>query len=302
MAFRISDATIFDSSVRNIQRNRLALQQLQLRAGSGKRLNALSDDPSGTSQLLGLRRALGRIEQFERNINSARANLEASEAALAGVTGDLIKIRELAVSADGPDLGEFDQIQSQVEELFEDLLQLANTRSGSGFVFGGFRNASAPFTAAADFDPGLPSPAVTYNGDTGEIDVQIGETSTITTNLVGSDVFQSAVDVFDVVGDLRDALRTQDLTEVQNSLTRIDSAIEQVVNARGVVGARVNRLDVAEEQLQSLDVTLEKERSGIEDADTVRAITDLVNRENTLQASLAVTARVLQHDLVDFLS
>ena len=305
MAFRVSDNSLFESAIRNIQRSRIGLEQLQIRASTGKRINRISDDPSGASQVLALKNALGRIEQFKRNIDSATANIEAAENALNGVTNVLIRLRELAVSADDPDLEVFNLIQPEVEQLFEQLVTLANSRSGNkSFLFGGFLNGSAPFTASGGFVGGAPSPTVAFGGNTGEIRVQVGESAFIATNLNGSEIFvpgPPSVDIFKVAGDFRDALRTQDTDAIFGVISEFDKAIDQVLNARGIGGARLNRLETSRNQLEALDLTLQKERSAIEDDDFIRTITELQSRELTFEASLAITSRLLQTTLMDFL-
>ena len=321
MPFRVSDNNLFETAIRNIQRNRVGLEQLQIRASTGKRINRTSDDPSGASQVLALKNALGRIEQFKRNMDSATASLEAAENTLSGVTNVLIRLRELAVSAD-TEVAEFNLIQPEVEQQFDELLKLANARSGNkSFIFGGFLNGSAPFTASGGFVEGSPSPTVTFGGNTGEIRVQVGENAFLATNLNGREIFTGdvqagdvgfgdtddnlpdppRVNIFEVVADFRDALRTQDTDAIFQVISDFDQAIDQVLNARGISGARLNRVETSKNQLASFELTLQKERSAIEDDDFIRTVTELQTRELTFEASLSITARLLQTSLLDFL-
>ena len=66
-------------------------------------------------------------------------------------------------------------------------------------------------------------------------------------------------------------------------------------------GATLNRLDITKSQLQSLNITLQTQRSAVEDVDIIAAATELASLENSYQASLAVTARVIQPSLLNFL-
>ena len=109
------------------------------------------------------------------------------------------------------------------------------------------------------------------------------------------------MNIFVVVGNFRDALRTQDTDAIFQVISDIDKAIDQVLNARGIGGARLNRLETSRNQLEALDLTLQKERSAIEDDDFIRTITELQSRELTFEASLAITSRLLQTTLMDFL-
>jgi flagellar hook-associated protein 3 FlgL len=311
MPFRVTNATIFDAAIENIRQQRLKLQTLQNQAGSGRRIHSISDDPAAGAQLLGLRRTIDRIEKFQSNMTAARGSLTAVDSTLGDVTDRLIRLRELAVSAD-IEVEQFDLIQPEVEELLAEIIRLGNSRSGTGYLFGGYRTDSAPFDTSGNFSgvpPMTPLPAALI----GEIEVEIGESAMITTNVLGATVFKGdadgdgtpdagKVDIFQVVADFRDALAAQDTAGISDAIGEIDQALDQVLSNRGIAGARLNRLDVAEGQLQSVEVALETERSGIEDIDLVETATQLVQAETTLQASLAVTARILQHSLVDFLS
>ena len=88
MAFRISDATIFNNAIRNARLNRFDLSKLHSQLSSGKRVNSLADDPSDASRILKLRRGATRLEQFSRNIDSARGRLEPVEQALPTPTAE----------------------------------------------------------------------------------------------------------------------------------------------------------------------------------------------------------------------
>lgn len=315
MPVRISDTTVFDNAVRNIQRNRVRLAELQQQVGSGKRIQSLADDPGDAARVLSMRRTIARLDQYQRNIDAARGVLEPTESALASATDVLARLRELAVSAD-IETAEFDMIQAEVEALYEEMVRLGNSHAGDRYLFGGFATSAAPFVQAGVFDPNAdaPPPSINYGGDAGLQQIDIGEASRIDANVPGSAVFlgdddgdgtfpdAGRVDVFEVIQDFRNALRNQDTTAILGAIGDLDLAIDQVVQTRGKIGARLNRLEMADSQLEGFKLTLTAQRSNLEDVDVVEAITALRNQENTLQASLGVTARVLPPSLMDFLS
>ena len=312
MPMRISDSNLFDASVRSIQQNHVRLAELQTQVATGKRINSLADDPASATQVFDLRRGLARIDMFGRSIDAARSQLDQSEAALSQLGGVLTRLRELAVSAD-VETGEFDQIQSEVEQLFGEVVAIANTRSGSQYLFAGFRSDAAPFSVAGSFVPGGASPTVSYNGDSGAVLAQIGESSTIQVNEPGSALFQGdsngdgtfpdapRVNIFQVITDFRDRLQARDSAGMLTTIGELDGAIDQVLVTRGAIGARSNRIDIAERQLSSIKVALKVERANLEEVDVIEAATALRSQEAVFQSALAVTARVLQPTLLDFL-
>ena len=314
MPTRISDTSMFLQAVRNVQRNRSAVASLQLQISSGKRINSLGDDPGDAARVLGLRRATARLDQFERNIQAANGMLEPAESALKSVTDVLIRLRELAVSAD-VETAEFDSIRPEVEALFDEVMRLANTKVGQRYIFGGFDTATAPFTKTGAFTPGVaaPPPSIAYGGDNGALQIDIGESARVQGNIPGDALFlgytngdgtfpdAGRVNIFGVISNLRNALDQSNPDGVFAEIGNLDTALDQVVETRGAIGARLNRLEITESQLQSLRGTLEARRSDLEDSDTIETITELANQQNTLEASLAVIGRTIQPSILDFL-
>jgi flagellar hook-associated protein 3 FlgL len=316
MGFRVSDATIFLNAVRNARTSRFRLSEAQAQVSSGKRLISLGDDPSDAARVLRLRRIEARVEQFERNIDAARRRLEPTESALAGVSDVLTRLRELAVSVDIEDATQRHAVQTEVEELFDELVRLGNTRTVDGFLFGGFRSGAAPFVKTGDFVPGVAdpaSPAIAYAGDANVVQIRVGEAAEIDAGVPGAAVFRGdadgngavdagRVDVFALVRELRNRLQDPAaLGRAADLVDELDVASTQVLEARGRIGASLNRLEATQNQLGGLAISLEAERGALEDVDLIQAATELASRERAYQASLAVTARVIQPSLLDFL-
>jgi flagellar hook-associated protein 3 FlgL len=317
MGFRISDATIFLNAVRYNRMNRYRLTQLQDQVGSGRRITSLADAPSDAARVLGLRRDAARLQQFERGIDSARARLEPSESQLAGLTDLLTRLRELAVAAGNAAYAdERDKIQVEVEQRFDELFQVANTRFGDGYLFSGYRTDLPAYTRGGGFTDGVVdavNPTATYNGDTNVLEIQIGEASRIEASVPGSAIFNGDLDgngatdagrvnLFDVVREFRNRLLDPTTGNPADMTGDLDLAIRQVLEVRGRIGATLNRLDTTEQQITDLGLALETERMSLEDIDVAEAATRLARYETTYQASLAVSARVMQPSLLDFLS
>jgi len=322
MSFRISDATIFDTAVRNTQSSRIELNRLQKQVSAGKRVLSVGDDPTAATQLLGSRRALNRIDQFKSNIDAARSALEPVESTLLSLTDVLTRLSELAISVDIEDVDGRNAVRAEVEQLFDEILSLANTRVNGRFVFAGFATDTPTFSKIGAFVEGVidasvpPEPYGQYNGDNGVFQIQIGEARIIEANVSGREVFLgstdgddtpdgSNVDVFNVIRDFRNRLVDPDgqgpPADVAGDLK---AALNQVLGVVGTLGAATNRLDIAKNQLDSLELTLTEQFSKFEGStpeDQIAAIADLTQSEHTFQASLAVTARVIQPSLLDFL-
>lgn len=317
MGFRISDTSIFANAIRSARLNRFDLSHLQAQLSAGKRITSLGDDASDAAEILGLRRSDRRLEQYERNIDAARQRLEPTEGALAGISNMLIDMRELTLRSQQPLEVLFKETIPAVEQAFDEVLQVSNTRIGDSYLFAGFASDSPAFTQTGAFVPQTvdnTAPSGTWNGDNGVIQIQVGDASNVNASIPGNKVFlgdfdgdgatdANRVDLFATLRELRNRLIDPANEGQPTEMTdAFDQAIEQIVEIRAEIGATLNRLDNTESQVQSLRINLEGRRSSIEDLDIIKAATDLANRENTYQASLAVTARVIQPSLLNFLS
>ena len=74
-----------------------------------------------------------------------------------------------------------------------------------------------------------------------------------------------------------------------------------MVSERAAVGVRQSQIERAEEANLEKSGSLEAQRAGVEDIDLGQVILSLKLQEVAYQSTLAVTARVLQPTLMDFL-
>ena len=111
----------------------------------------------------------------------------------------------------------------------------------------------------------------------------------------------SGINVFEAVNGLLISLTTNDKEGIQDSLTDLDDAIEQVVMARAQVGSRATALNNLMESLQKAKVDSQAAISQHEDADVFQVVSDINKNESTLQATLQTSGKLVQKSLMDFL-
>jgi len=156
----------------------------QEEVSSGKRVNRPSDDPAVAGQLLGMQEATNTLEQYNRNSIAAESRLGMEETAIASVADTLMRLRELALTANnGPvDSATRTAIGAELEQRTKELYDIANSRDANGdYLFSGSKSTSKPFS------PGVP---VQYNGSDEVNRIPIGLGREIQLGDSGSDVFQ----------------------------------------------------------------------------------------------------------------
>jgi len=82
----------------------------------------------------------------------------------------------------------------------------------------------------------------------------------------------------------------------------VDGAIEELAETRSEIGASRGLVESTLSQLQDSQTRVEGDISDVEDVDLTRAMTLLAQNQSTLEVSFAVTARLQQTSLLNFLN
>jgi flagellar hook-associated protein 3 FlgL len=177
--------------------------------------------------------------------------------------------------------------------MLNEVLSLANTKYSGRQIFGG--HSTGP-----TFSPDLPAnpTAFTYNGDTGEVLREIGDDERIAVNIQGEPLFDG---IFQSLIAFRDGLIANDRTAMDAAAAQIGSENDGVLTARGEVGARMRRLDMAWARLDEENASLRETIAGLEEVDITAEIVELQMRDTAFQAALTATGRSLSLSLMDFL-
>ena len=162
------------------------LAQTQNQVSTGQKFSLPAENPIGAVQVLDLQRALAESTQYSRNAGLASNRLGVEETALASVGDVLQRLRELAVEANNATQTNETRaaIATEARQALDSLVQLANTRDASdNYIFSGFSTQAQPFTRTGT--------TVTYAGDQGQRQIQIGPSRTVADSDSGAAVFQA---------------------------------------------------------------------------------------------------------------
>ena len=290
---RVTQGMIYDSTNRSLSTTAAAVQTASEKVSSTKQLNRPSDNPADVRAAVQLRDALSELNQFQRNIDAATSKADAMDGALAGA-GDLIqRANELAIAGGDGTLsaGNRQAMAQEVGQLIESMAQDAGAKVGNAYVFSGFQVNKAPYAVTA------PGTVGTYQGDHGVAVARIGPGATVQTSISGDTAFQAA---FDALSQLKADLDAGNVVQA-GTISKIQGALDSIMTSRAQVGARANRLEQAKTSQGSLITSNQGLLSQLEDVDMASAITELSRRQTTYQATLAVTAKVMQTSLIDYL-
>src|SRR6202521_2742359 len=173
--------TQFLAAINTLESN---INQTQNQMGSGLQFTTAAQNPTAAGSVNNFNQALAQSQQYGTNASSAQTNLNTEDNALSQVQTQLQALRTLALEANSGTLTNSNRtaIATQVVQIQNSLLALANTQNGNGeFIFGGFAAQTQPFTLSAT--------GATYNGDQGQRQVQIAAGQTVADGDNGNTVF-----------------------------------------------------------------------------------------------------------------
>jgi flagellar hook-associated protein 3 FlgL len=178
---RIADKMQYNQVNNNVSKNRSDMAELQNQAATQKKINKPSDDPLGSARVLGARTEERGNQQFVKNINNAKSFLEFTDQSLGELSEILMRAKDLAISQSNDASGNEQTRQvtaSELEQIYNQSVQIGNRKLGERYIFGGFKTQTAPFNQSGE-----------YKGDDGDIKIGIHKDSYVAMNLPGSKVF-----------------------------------------------------------------------------------------------------------------
>ncbi len=112
---------------------------------------------------------------------------------------------------------------------------------------------------------------------------------------------KQGTNILQALKDFEIALQVNDKEEIQTAIDTMDEALNQIINARAQVGARVSSLNAAQDSLQKAIVDNKAIASQLEDADLFEVVSDMNKTDSTLKATLETSSKVTNMSLLDFL-
>jgi len=129
----------------------------------------------------------------------------------------------------------------------------------------------------------------------------VAATTGLTTN-TQTKVYKDKLDVFELLKNISDNLRRNEVSSLSGvRLKEIDEYMDNLLEMRARVGARVKRLNTTKNHAEDSKVNLTDLLSKTEDVDIEDVIMNLNTLQSVYRASLASGARIMQMSLMDYL-
>ena len=285
-----------------LSKNERVMSQTMERLSTGLRINSASDDAAGMAISSRMTSQVNGLNQAVRNANDAISMIQTADGAMVEVTNMLQRMRELSIQAvsgtmsttDVSALGvEFEALENQIQDVS------ANTEWNGTNILNGELGAIT-FQVGANASQTIGIEFADLNTDFA------GNAGTATTAGASANA-AGALDIFveletATAGTNSDAGATtsedKDLESATVNgatvLTRIDNALDRINAHRATLGATINRLEYAADNLSNVSQNTSASRSRILDADYAAETTELARTQIIQQAGTAMLSQANQ--------
>ena len=171
MITRVTDQMKFDLLNNSMATIQSKYNELMEKLSVQKQVNKPSDDPGGMGKILDYRSAKAQISHYQKNVDSSKAWLSATESNLSSVNDIITQVKEMViVQSSATTSPTTRQIAADaLQPLIDQVRSLANGMFGNRYLFSGSRTETEPFSAefeAARIDTPV---AATENGYAGTV-------------------------------------------------------------------------------------------------------------------------------------
>ncbi len=267
MGFRIATNVASLTAQRSLSKISTQEQTTTAQLASGNRITKSSDDSAGLAISEKLRANIRSSQQANRNANEGISMIQVAEGGLDESANILIRLRELAIQSASDTVGETERSYTNLEfsQLKDELQRISQTTE--------FNDVNL------------------LDGSSEQLDFQIGANNDDFEDRIVYDPskINSGLDALGLGGEQVDSKEG-----AQNSLEKIDDAINTVSGQRAELGALQNRLITTSSNLETSVENMSAANSRIRDVDYAEVTAKNVQNNIMKQAGISVLSQANQ--------
>ncbi len=147
---RITNNMMFDTSVRNLNRNLERMNTAQIQYSTQSKIQVPSDDPAIATRAIKYRDYVADVEQYAKNTSDATSWMEVSDDAMQDVSDYIERLKELTVSGASDTNSEESKkaISDEITEIKKGIVDIMNTTYAGRYIFAGYDTGTKPYAYA----------------------------------------------------------------------------------------------------------------------------------------------------------
>src|SRR5690625_1736342 len=290
---RVTQSMLQNNMLRNIFKSQAQMDKYLEQINTGKKIRKPSDDPVIAMKGIGYRTEVTEVAQYKRNSGEVWNWMDHSDDVLDKATKVMQRLEYLAVQAANDTYSESERnsILEEVEQLEQQIVDLANTQVNGKYIFNGTDTDIKPI----DLNAAEP---IQYNPDEiKKVEIEVSKRITIQANVDPSKMFNE--ELLDSIQNFKQALQGD--YDINDSISELNNSMNNIIDGRAELGARMNRLELIDDRLEQQEIIATDIMKKNEGVDFEEAVMNLLTEEVLHRAALSASAKIIQPSLIDFL-
>jgi flagellin len=265
MALTVYTNTASLNAQRNLSTSQSSLNTSLQRLSSGMRVNSAKDDASGMFVIEQMTADIRGLNQSVRNAQDGISLGQTAEGALAQVTNNIQRIREIAVQSANATTGNRAGLQAEVDQLTQEISRIVQTTEFNGTQL--------------------------LDGTGGALVFQVGQDGTADNQVTVNGADMTALNAYNATLTASGTVDVSTAAAASAELVDLDTDIDTVSTSRSTFGAVQNRFDAVIVNLTTYSENLSAARGRIQDADFAAETANLTRSQILQQAGVAMLAQ-----------
>lgn len=328
---RIAENQLIGVAVNGVQLNRQRIAKYSSEVSTGLKVTNPGDSNLSGS-ISQFKESLSKVDGYRTRISTVKSALIFQDDVFTQAEEIMIRAKELAEQAANESNG-VDARRHMAEEalqLRDHLVSLGNSTYQGRYIFGGTRDDDPPFdlssTPYTNPASGAGADHYVHDGLAGRSDtknVNITDNLAIEINTDGASLFNTGIEALERLSRSLLGFQTnpavgtpdgsgnaytfptdfaQQTLDIKATMGLLDSAREDdFVTERTAIGGKLRRLDTAQSLLDLTKVNTEELLDKLQNADIVESSSNLAQAQTALEASFAVTSKILSLSILDYI-
>ena len=240
------------------------------RLSSGKSINSAADDAAGLAIATRMRAKEGGLNVGARNTQDAMSALRTGDAALGSVSNILLRMRDLATQASSGTNNDKDiaSMDKEYQALAQEIDHIADKTNFNGNAFLGGAGGK-------------------------DITIQLSDASNDTMKITAIDT-KAITTATLATPTATGADKALNAASAPAQITALDTAIQEIADARATFGSQLNRLDHNLNNVTSQATNMAASASQIEDADMAKEMSNMTKFKILNEAGISMLSQANQ--------
>lgn len=275
---------------------------------SGIRISNPSDDPGELPRLFHLQAELTRFTAIEKNLGSAKAEVDSAEASLRHG----VRLLEQAVVAGSRGAGMTvspavrQQLAAEVQSILQDIVGISNAQVNGRYLFSGDQDQSPQYS----FDTGMPGSVVQNHTAPETRSIEDADGSRFLISKTAAEIFDrrdadnnpADGNVFHALDGLVQALTSGTPDQIASATEAARKAGEHLNDGLAFYGRLQVRISEANARARQKKLQTTTDLAAVREADLPAAILALTETRTAMEAALSAQSRLPKFSLFDYLA